>query len=273
MFYTNNYRGFSDFNIIQYGSRDCAPGFAPALHIRKTYLVHYVYEGEGTLLADDKLFPVSKGQAFMIFPGQLTTYTASEENPFSYRWVEFYGDKAAELVQSAHLSPEKPIFTDSPSLDAGNALKRLVDGGVVDRFLLMERFYAFAAALVRDKINDKAGASRYVDAAVNYVRYRSSAKTTVAETADYLHVSRSYLSHHFSEIMGVSLKKYILTEAMNDALLLLKNDRLSVGEIARILGYDSTEEFTKAFTRHFGKSPSKFRNNSAASLPDTGTTL
>ncbi len=44
------------------------------------------------------------------------------------------------------------------------------------------------------------------------------------------------------------------------AVKLLANNSLSVAQVAENVGYTDTFTFSKAFKRHFGKSPSDYRN-------------
>lgn len=259
IFYTNDYREFKDFNIIQYGCRQCEPNFAPKMTIRDTYLIHYVYKGEGYLEVDGEKFSLRENQAFIVLPGQLATYVASETNPMFYKWIGFYGDKCHALMEQAGFSPHNPIITDMAPYYIGETLSNIVDGGITEPFELMSKFYAFVHALGKGTDKRDRQAYRYVDMAVNYIKYCSDAKLTVQQVADYVNVSRSFLSRMFSEKMGMSPKQYIVKRSMESAVTMLGNNRLSITEISKSLGYGDTIEFTKAFTRYFGMPPSKYR--------------
>ena len=106
---------FVDLGLYQYGWEQCAPAhsFGPAA--RNHYIFHYVISGTGTLLADDKHgntteWQVKSGQGFMLFPGQVTTYIADSKLPWEYTWVEFDGLRAREIVTTAGLSLNHPIY-------------------------------------------------------------------------------------------------------------------------------------------------------------------
>lgn len=47
---------------------------------------------------------------------------------------------------------------------------------------------------------------------------------------------------------------------MKMAVKLLADNSLSVAQVAENVGYTDTFTFSKAFKRHFGKSPSDYRN-------------
>jgi transcriptional regulator GlxA family with amidase domain len=67
------------------------------------------------------------------------------------------------------------------------------------------------------------------------------------------------LKKHFKELFGVPVFKYLQNERLNRANELLRNQSLSVQEVAWEVGYDSLGSFSNAFTRKFGYRPSEIR--------------
>ena len=55
-------------------------------------------------------FDVRAGQGFMIFPDDVSVYTADAQTPWDYVWVGFLGDGAEALAASAGFSKENPVF-------------------------------------------------------------------------------------------------------------------------------------------------------------------
>ncbi|MDO4562960.1 MAG: AraC family transcriptional regulator [Clostridia bacterium] len=257
--FINNVRDNTDFNIVQYGRRMCEPLFASRYFIRPTYLLHYVYEGCGYLEADGRRFDVKRNQAFLIFPGQLTTYVADKDDPFLYYWIEFYGNKAEEFVQRSNLSPANPIFSDDEPFECGNALKDLVNTGEMTSYKLTSMFWRFAATMVKNDKQPTSPADMYVERAKNYIHARVSHRTTVEEVAKHLSLNRSYFTRLFKAKVSLAPKQYILNYHMDVARSLLQNGGLMIREVADSVGYDSTVEFTKAFTRQSGIPPSKYK--------------
>lgn len=257
-YFTNAVRDNLDFNVVQYGYRACTPRFGEPHQIRKTYLLHYVYAGKGHLLADGVRFDVEAGQAFLIFPDQLTTYIADERDPFIYRWVEFYGNKVDALLKAAHLSPAAPIFTDTDGA-LGDALEALVSGGNTPPMEVTARFWHLAQAMAGTESTAADDRAHYVEQAVNFIHFRISHKTTVSDVAAHLALNRSYLSRLFKQAMGISTKQYIFDAHMDAARTLLADGRLSIGEVAQSVGYDNPLDFTKAFRRAIGVSPSAYK--------------
>ena len=106
---------FVDIGLYQYGWEQCEPShsFGPAA--RNHYIFHYVISGTGTLMADDSSgntikYQVKSGQGFMLFPNQINTYIADQDLPWEYTWIEFDGLRAKEIVSTAGLSPDHPVY-------------------------------------------------------------------------------------------------------------------------------------------------------------------
>jgi AraC-like DNA-binding protein len=82
---------------------------------------------------------------------------------------------------------------------------------------------------------------------------------TVAEIAAAAAVSRSVLDERFRQVLGRSPIKYLTEWRMHLADELLATTDVTVFAIARRVGYDSEESFSRAFKRARGLSPSHWR--------------
>ena len=80
-------------------------------------------------------------------------------------------------------------------------------------------------------------------------------KWTVADLAAAASVSRSVLDERFRSALGRSPTRYLTEWRMHAAKELLAATTLTVGTIARRVGYDSDEAFSRAFRRAFGRPP------------------
>ena len=84
-------------------------------------------------------------------------------------------------------------------------------------------------------------------------------KWTVAELANEALVSRSALDARFREMLGRPPIRYLTDWRMHVAGELLATTELSVFAVARRVGYDSEEAFSRAFKRAKGSPPSAWR--------------
>ncbi len=99
----------------------------------------------------------------------------------------------------------------------------------------------------------------YVKNVINYIQLKYSEPIKIDNIAMALGLNRSYLTRLFKEATGYSLQEYLLTYRMKMAVKLLADESISVNQVAANVGYNDTFTFSKAFKRHFGKSPSDYR--------------
>jgi AraC-like DNA-binding protein len=82
---------------------------------------------------------------------------------------------------------------------------------------------------------------------------------TVAALASGAAVSRSLLDERFRSVLGRSPIRYLTEWRMHLADDLLATTQMSVANIARRVGYESEEAFSRAFKRERGAAPSAWR--------------
>jgi AraC-like DNA-binding protein len=90
----------------------------------------------------------------------------------------------------------------------------------------------------------------------------------LAELATEAGLSRSVFIQRFTDRVGVSPGRYILSQRMALAEALIETTSLSTAEIAYRVGYDSPEAFSRAFKRETGVAPSLRRGHRAMAEED-----
>ncbi|MDX1402435.1 MAG: AraC family transcriptional regulator, partial [Kiloniellales bacterium] len=79
--------------------------------------------------------------------------------------------------------------------------------------------------------------------------------------------SASKLHDLFRSHLGKSPGRYVSERKLEEAALLLDCSRASISEVAFDVGYNDQSSFTRAFVRHFAKTPKEYRNRGSSS-PD-----
>ncbi len=87
---------------------------------------------------------------------------------------------------------------------------------------------------------------------------------TLNSLSDKYNISASRLSIRVKERLGMSFSKYLTSKRIQKAKELLEDDRLSVEQIAEMVGYRDYFYFTKVFKKTEGVSPSSYRKNRRA---------
>lgn len=89
-------------------------------------------------------------------------------------------------------------------------------------------------------------------------------KWTVADVASSANVSRSLLDERFRRVLGRSPIRYLTDWRLHVAKELLATTDLGVHAVARRVGYDSEEAFSRAFKRAYGQAPAHWRADASA---------
>lgn len=77
--------------------------------------------------------------------------------------------------------------------------------------------------------------------------------------ATNLHHDYSYLSKLFSEVQGMTIEQYFITQKIERVKELLVYDELSLSEIAYQLNYSSVSHLSKQFKKITGLTPTHFK--------------
>lgn len=253
-----------DFNVVQYGYRECCPDFRVYYYVCPHYLFHYVYSGKGTFCVKNTngkitSYTLSPNQAFIIYPGQEVWYTSDSDNPFSYRWIEFFGDKSLDFLSSAHLTKETPIYVASEPFECGDILKQITDCGILSPMRLTGLFWMMASALSKGSLKATDNLAVLFNSALKYIHENVTSPTAVEDVARSIGVSRGYLSKIFSKFICQSPKQYITFYHINEAKSLLLGTDMLISEVAENVGYATISDFTRAFTKTVGQSPTEFK--------------
>ena len=239
-------RRLGDLNPLFVGEEACRAGYTFGPAIRKYTLLHYVERGKGMLYKDGRAYPVRAGEMFVILPGEVTIYTADEQDPWAYRWIAFDGALSSEFQK---LPPVMPILDSLfPRVsDAENS-------GQGCEYLICGMLFGMLAEL-------SAGEKRrnqYVRQVRNYIKNLYMQEVRVEEIAEGLNLDRRYLSRLFKKETGQSIQEYLIHMRMDEAKKLLEEGR-SVAESAALCGYPDACNFSKMFKRVHGISPAYWK--------------
>ena len=264
---------FVDLSMYQFGREQCDPAhsFGPAA--RNHYLFHYVLSGTGKLMADDTKgttheYQIRSGQGFMIFPRQINTYIADRNLPWEYVWIEFDGLRAREIIETAGLTPDHPVY-HATFKDLRENMKDemlyIVEHSDESTFHLIGHLYLFidyltrSAASMQIALNGKVR-DFYIKEALNFIEQNFQNDISVEEIASFCGLNRTYFGRIFKETVGKSPQQFLLSYRMAKAAELLKLTALSVSDIGNAVGYPNQLHFSRAFKNVYGVSPREWRN-------------
>lgn len=230
------------------GYEDCKAGhtFGPA--VRGYYLLHYVLEGSGTFLRSDGCFDVKKGDIFVIRPSEVTTYRASDDDPWRYVWLGFVCEEQIPFLQEAVLRqmPVRHLFTWIRE----NAAAGGIDGKL--HALTHELLWL----LSRNADKEARSGSHYAEYLKAYMDNSYMNRISIAEVAERLHIDRRYLTALFHQRYGQSPRAYLMDLRLSMAQGFLQNGS-GVTEAAAMSGFSDLSNFSKRFKQKYGVCPNQ----------------
>lgn len=271
----------AELTLTVCGIERCKPDKFYGPTIRDDYHVHFVLSGKGILEIGEKKYYLQRGDIFTIPPDIETFYYADPHDPWQYTWVSFSGTRAAHFLEKAGITPENPVRATYISPEDFLALTEKIlnhhELTIPNELIRTATLYEILALLVSSHnqklannhkvIRPDYSADFYVKHAIEYIHYHYD-HIRVNDIAEYIGITRSYLTHIFKERLNVSPQEYLLTYRLEQGCRLLRTTTLSIQEVGIKIGYDNQLNFSKIFKKKYGISPKKYRLQNQVILAD-----
>jgi AraC-like DNA-binding protein/mannose-6-phosphate isomerase-like protein (cupin superfamily) len=267
--YKNSYKvqekELVSLSVYNVGFQKCDPLYQWGPGIRDHYLIHYIISGKGTYLANGRLYELTAGDCFLVYPNTEVIYQADADEPWEYTWVGFAGSDAAMILRATDFSKEHPVILQFPD---GEEVKRQLlhiydarGNGFEHAVEMTGRLYTALAVFMHgtQKSSSLNSANTYVQKSIEYISSNYSYPIAVEDIAAYVGLSRSHLFRSFETVLGVSPKEYLTDFRIKQACYLLEHSSLSITAIANSIGFDNSLYFSKAFHKSKGISPREYR--------------
>lgn len=236
------------------------------------FILFLCTKGKGYLEHHGIRYNISAGNIFFTFPGVAHAYGADESDPWSIYWAHFHTDSPefVSILKANHISVFQPVFYTQAFQDIAESFQFILTDiyhAAPCEFQYKQSIFTqlvFQSFTLANQPNQK---NKYVSAALEYIHSHLNHPLSLEEIANAVHISKFYLSHHFTTDLGVSIKQYVLTKKMNQAKFLLTSTCHNISEIASLCGYQNSMYFSYAFKKQTGISPKNYRMRNLDALP------
>ncbi len=263
---------FGGERVLYCGWEQCAPGHFCGPHVRPHYLMVHAVSGRGNFRARGRTYCLGGGSTFVLFPGESTSYCASREDPWFYYWIAFDGAMFERLLLRASITPEQPVHCAAESEEELRALYQALLGccaagtphmDLKAASVLLGILHTLSVTANRtDRLEVRQSPlSPHVQRAVAYIQTHYCGEISVGGMAKALGLSREHLSALFQAQYGVPPVRFIREYRLYTAATLLLTTRCSIAEIAAMTGFGDYNYFSAQFSRRYGVSPSRYRQN------------
>jgi len=232
------------------GRQHCRSNHSYGPAVRMYWLLHFVVSGKGKYFVDGNEYEVFAGQAFLIKPGEITTYQADEEEPWYYIWMGFDSedDKLSNLPYVLDMAELRKIFTK---------ISTEFDFASDDQPYAIARTWEVFGVLTSNSFVASEGS--HISRAINIIKRQYMLDISVQTISKELGLDRSYFSNLFKKSVGISPSQYLINYRMQKALTLLKCEKYSVSVVATSVGFNDLFSFSRSFKKAFGVPPQKYK--------------
>jgi AraC-like DNA-binding protein len=98
---------------------------------------------------------------------------------------------------------------------------------------------------------------------IEYIHANTSGNISLADMAKIAELTPHHLATLFTKATGLSPHQYVLRVRIERAKSHLTDDRSSIAEVSKLVGFRTQEHFTKVFRKVVGVTPSEFRKELA----------
>ncbi|WP_296058546.1 response regulator transcription factor [uncultured Amphritea sp.] len=95
--------------------------------------------------------------------------------------------------------------------------------------------------------------------AISYLEGHFREKITEERLALLCKISVSQFSRTFRQTFDVTFQEYLVRFRLNESARLLRNPSASIADIAYLVGFNDPSYYARAFKKHFGVTPSRYR--------------
>lgn len=227
------------------------------------YDLFYVWSGQGELMLNGRLQHIGPRSCFLFRPGDEVTATHQPQNPLVLTYIHFDVTAPIQLIPQSYR-----VVNDSISFES--LLRRYVRlflvrvyGAEIEAGLILKQLliHLLRQDQERETKSAKDGyhLTETIEEIANYIQQHPGEPHSIDRLAARAHLSPKYFSQKFKEIIGQTVRSYIVQSRIKRAEHLLHFTGLTVTEAAQALGYNDIHFFSRQFKQYTGKNPSQIR--------------
>ena len=269
---------FDSDSLVQYNW--CGKFEAPSdewMHLTRNLIdFELMTVTEGTLyIADDSHEYVVNKSEYLLMPPTAFQH-GYKQGGCSFYWLHFYMEKGFDCVSDEELTFDEnniyvPVTGKLSSMERviilmkqlqdcdkryhNKILNNSITGAIISEVCCQSSLYK--------KYSQVNQTSQIFNDIADYVQYHSSENISVSQVAEYFGYNPKYLSSFFKSQSGMTLKQFMLQAKMDTAKAELTDTNHSISQIAYNVGFNDAHNFTNAFKKITGLSPSEYREGYA----------
>ena len=233
------------------------------LHVHEIVELACVLRGEATLQIDGKTWTLRPGDIAVFFP--LIPHSFDRLSPDSRGLAAFFlPDTIPQFTDTfVNTLPETPVLrSEDVNADARLAIDRLANAPEGDaspsRLAYLHLLIANVFSAMRFRPIDSYGEQGLAYRVFKYVFDHACESISLDSVARGLGISRSHLSHLFSQRFHINFRRFVNALRIDKARMLMRDSRMTLTSVCYSCGYENIRTFRRAFVRETGMLPSEY---------------
>jgi AraC-like DNA-binding protein len=254
------------------------------LHVHDFHQLTFVFSGSASFFTENEIFEIKSGSVLNVKPGQAHGYKSVknlvlmnifikpyffEENYFDLQSLPGYQTIFGEKKQNS--TDKSPVFHYTMDIDTFLQSKGIIKKASEELKNHPMGYQGAVAVLIlyllilihRNYNENNCGNVSYGAETlelIDYVKNNYRGSITIEHLIKISGKSESYILRLFKHHLGKTPIQYINHLRITDAKKDLLNSKKSITYIALDLGFNDSNYFARCFKKHFGISPSDYRN-------------
>ncbi|SDC08580.1 AraC-like ligand binding domain-containing protein [Pelagirhabdus alkalitolerans] len=237
-------------------------------HEESKVVFQYTLSGQGMIEIDGSTHSLTEGQAFLVeLPSDHVYYLSNDATHWEFIFITLYGNEAFNFFNNytkAHGHFIKLNRQARPIQQLFYLLDKIETNQVTSSYQLAADAFTFLMNLSHDLEHPETPNKDLPVAIAKSIAYIKQHFQTDISLPDIVHAS-GLSTYHFSRLFQREMKdspiKYVTKMRINHALNLLQDPNFSIEEVARQVGYEDANYFTKVFKQYVELTPSDYRHN------------
>ena len=231
-------------------------------HFHRNIEITYCFFGKQIIKVGSTLHTLTDGDAIVLFPNMIHENISCDEIPTESVTILCNAELIWQnMPQLKGMLPDTPlIFSKNICEETAAAFRKIVDAK--DNLSQIGYIYIALADLLNSltlrklNYNDDENISQRV---IEYISLNFKEPITLETLSTEFGVSKSYLSHVFSEQLNIHFRTYLGAVRAEHCAALMKTTSKSLTDIAFEGGFESQRSFNRVFKEYFGISPSEYK--------------
>lgn len=275
--YCIDQKSFISFHpeLIYSGLLNKTHGWSDTLHIHKFLEIIYIADGAGSVTVDGQEYSVKKDDIIIYNAGANHCEHNEVGNPMEAYFLAYDKIQLRDLPQNCILPLHSSCVFSAAKI--GREIFTLVNmvnteivakdefyieiAGVSAHTLLM---YIFRLLNEKKIIVEPIKKDSVLQDVLRYMDLHFAQEIGLEDIAAKCFVNKYYLSHLFTEHLGMTVGQYVREKRIAQAKLTLSQSDLSVANIAEQCGFNDFNYFIRLFKKTTGLTPLQYRKKNSS---------